>query len=285
MIHIKEKLVQFWKDEAPRVKDRGHTCFIGDIPFHPELKKFFLEFHHKNKNAIAVVDRYPSTDGSYHAINIAFDHAIDLLAGRLCVEKDDASDAPIYAVEADSIHNPRYKDTNKNYNIKKSKDFKKASKLARQHIKAFDFLQVQNTNRYAFLSAQGDINQKGRSKLASTFRIEVSDMLQEVKAMTLAGYTPSTAAFSNAMAFINEEGAEAQRAATYKPRKAFVWLMPTCAVYKYDGDVEPQTAHTVEELPEEIRNKIAVLNIGEKNSPIIDVGVKVDDTKYWVFMS
>jgi hypothetical protein len=28
-----------------------------------------------------------------------------------------------------------------------------------------------------------------------------------------------------------------------------------------------------------------VLNIGERNSPIIDVGVKVDDTKYWVFMS
>jgi len=285
MIHIKEKLVQHCKEDAARARERGHTCFIEDVPFHPELKKFFLEFHHKNKNAVAVIDKYPSSNSVYRSIGIAFDHAVDLVVGRMRVAVDAASGAPVYEVEADSIENPRYKTTNENYNIKRSKDFQKASKLVRQHLKSFEFSKVRRDNMYAFLSAQEGINQKGRGKLANTFRIELSDMLQEVKAMTLAGYTPSTAAFSKAMAFLNEEGAEAQRAATYKPRKAFVWLMPTCATYQYDGETEFRTAHTVEELPEDIRNKIAVLQITEPNSGIIDVGVKVDDTKYWVFVA
>jgi hypothetical protein len=40
----------------------------------------------------------------------------------------------------------------------------------------------------------------------------------------------------------------------------------------------------MEDMPQELRDKVAVLQIGSVQQPIIDVGVKVDDTKYWVFL-
>ena len=75
---------------------------------------------------------------------------------------------------------------------------------------------------------------------------------------------------------------ELKQVAKYKPKATFVWLKSDRA-HIVDPDGVETVAHTMEDVPEDIRNKIAVLQIGTDNSAVINVGVKVDDTKYWVF--
>ena len=48
---------------------------------------------------------------------------------------------------------------------------------------------------------------------------------------------------------------------------------------------EPVVAYKLDDVPEDIRNKVAVLQIGEDGHAIMDVGVKVTPTTFWVFES
>ena len=77
-----------------------------------------------------------------------------------------------------------------------------------------------------------------------------------------------------------------KRTANYRPKKIFVWVKPDRVEYQYDTtDGEPVVAYKLDDVPEDIRNKVAVLQIGEKNHAIMDVGMKVTETTYWVFES
>jgi hypothetical protein len=64
----------------------------------------------------------------------------------------------------------------------------------------------------------------------------------------------------------------------------FVWAQTNRVIYQYENDPVQHVANSVDEVPENIRNKVMVLQIGNKHSAIVDVGIKVDDTKYWVFL-
>jgi hypothetical protein len=297
MIHIKEKMRANALTNAATAKRCGHTCFLGSedgdmVAVLPTLKNFFMEYQHKHKNAVAVIERFAGhridtehdTFFVQSKITIAFDYALDLPVGIMEVLTDDKGKT-VYSVTSDTIENERYKPHNPKYRVKESRDFKTAVKTARQHLKAFDFTQVMRDTLYVCTSARDSIAQGGYNAISQALRFNTSELMQEIRAMVVSGYTPKTEAFANAATFVREKGDEMERVKNYRPQQVFVWLQPHCAVYQYMGNPEAHTAHTVDELPEEVRNKIAVLNIGEKNSPIIDVGVKVDDTKYWVFMS
>lgn len=297
MIHIKEKIRGNVLANFTTAKRCGHTCFLGSedgdmVAVLPSLKNFFMEYQHKHKNAVAVIERFAGhrintehdTFFAHNKISIAFDYALDLTVGQMSVFPD-GNGKVIYRVESNSIRNERYKLTNPNYNAKESRDFKIAVKTARQHLREVAFANVRKEAEYTCEAARSSITGAADLAIRGALRMSVPDLLHEVKGMISLGYTPKTAAFLNAVEFIKDKGDELERVKNYKPTAVFVWLQPHCAVYQYSGNPEAHTAHTVDELPEEIRNKIAVLNIGERNSPIIDVGVKVDDTKYWVFMS
>jgi hypothetical protein len=297
MIHIKEKVRNNVTAHTAAAKRCGHTSFLGSedgdiVAVAPALKNFFMEYQHKHKNAVAVVERFAGhridteheTFFVQNKITIAFDYALDIPVGIMEVFADDKGKT-VYSVTSDTIENERYRPHNIKHRTKESRDFKTAVKTARQHLKPFDFARVMRDALFVYTSARESIAQGGHNAISQATRFNTSDLMQEIRAMVVSGYTPKTAAFADAAAFIKEKGDEMERMKNYRPDTVFVWLQPHCAVYQYTGNAEARTAHTVEELPEEIRNKIAVLNIGEKNSPIIDVGVKVDDTKYWVFMS
>jgi hypothetical protein len=79
------------------------------------------------------------------------------------------------------------------------------------------------------------------------------------------------------------EGEMMKELLAYKPRKCFVWAKPDRVEYRYD-DEQVVVAFNIGEVPEDIRNKVAVLQIAEKASPIKDVGVKVSESTYWLFV-
>jgi hypothetical protein len=105
---------------------------------------------------------------------------------------------------------------------------------------------------------------------------------QEIDNMIRTGYVPITEKFREAVKLMEEQGEELIRIVNYKPKKMFVWIKPDRVEYQpHTG--EPVIAYKLEDVPEEIRNKVAVLQIGDKGHAVMDVGVMVTPTTFWVF--
>jgi hypothetical protein len=273
----------------------GHQHWLFDsVPVTPQLARFVTEFAHRNQplvpsfNDTKTARTTASAGGDIHhvysGISLAIADTPDVPIGALWVERDpDSTIGHRYFVSSNRIINDRYKNWNDNYHIKSSKDFKKAVKIAKQYVIPTSFREMCHQNQEALKTASMQINGPASEKLREITRMNGDFVRMEIEHMVRCGYTPLTKEFNEALKLIATEGQELLRISNYKPRKAFVWLKTDKALYQVDGEDE-RIATTVEDLPEDIRNKIAVLQIGANKSAIMDVGVKVDDTKYWVFL-
>ena len=271
-----------------------HDAYIENaVPVLPKLKKFYDEVKHKYPSITFVLSKYPSimTFNSkdpdveypvYGSIDIAFSDATDIIVGALYYETDKNGNDR-YGVISDRISNEKYSQWHKSYHSKCTKNFKSAVKNALQYIKPTQITDLNNPSSVRNFINES-INEVARDKLNEAMRIPIADLKTEIQMMIASGYVPKTPKFVNAFNMVRDEGEELARIENYKPDMVFVWLKPDRAEY-IGKDGSPMVAHTVEELPEELRNKIAVLQISEINHPIMDVGMKVGDTKYWVFLS
>jgi hypothetical protein len=283
----REKFVDVYNDAV----NHGHTSFIEDVvPVAPGLKKFYDEFKHKNPEVAFVINASPrhtvnkSADEIYfvyNTIRITYTDAPDLILGALMVTYNENRET-LYGVGSESIRNERYASHNNEHRIKRSKDFKTAIKTARQYLKPMSVKNLCNDLHHVRDMAQSQITSPASAKMYEAFNIAQSAVREEVEAMLSFGYTPKTQAFTKAFDLLRTEGEELKRIANYKPKATFVWLKTTSA-HMVNSYGEETVAHTMDAVPEDIRNKIAVLQIGSNRSAVMNVGVKVDDTKYWVF--
>ena len=282
-----------FQDVAERAKEKGWAHWIGDIPVHKELLAFYKAFKDKRYNIVPCVDVGTKTvwkrdaDGEahtgtsvYQTIGITFPDTPNFRVGKLIVTEDNGV---VYCVESEKIENEKYSSGSDGYNIRQSKDMKKALKVAVQFLKPLDYDDVMNRSSQPFRSGVTQLRDAARYKLHDKLDIGRSDMAQEVAHMIASGYVPSTTSFKNALDLIMTEGAELRRMQDYKPRACFVWVKPNSLSYKFTEDKEVTECTQMDDVPELIRNKLAVLQIAKNGDAIADVGVRVSDITYWVF--
>lgn len=273
------------------LENHTHEAFIEDVvPVPLPLKKFYDELKHKNPNVTFVVSggtryRMHTSDLTsytvYGQVGIAYIDAPDIVVGKIMLDTN-KDDEPLYCVYSKQIKNDRYSSYNDDYNVKRTKKFKDAIKTAGQYLKPKTAKDILDDNTDALDRAHSQITMPATSKLHEACSISTSFIREEIEAMLAFGYTPKTAQFLKAFELMRDEGEELKRIARYKPKATFVWLKPNQA-HLIAPDGTETIAYTMDVVPEDIRNKIAVLQIGSDNSAVINVGVKVDDTKYWVF--
>ena len=274
--------------EDTQMKDIGLIEDIVPVPL--GLRRFYNELKHKQPTMTFIMGGSPRfkvrlTDADscyvFGHIGIAYTDAPDILVGKIRLDIN-ANNEPVYCVESPEIRNDRFASYNDEYHIKRTKKFKDAVKTATTYLKPKDTKSVLEDTRHVFESAQSQIKSPAAHKLYEACAIQHHIVQQEIEAMLAFGYTPKTPQFIKAFELMRDEGEELKQVAKYKPKASFVWLKSDRAhIIAHDG-VET-VAHTMDDVPEDIRNKIAVLQIGADNSAIINVGVKVDNTKYWVF--
>ena len=108
------------------------------------------------------------------------------------------------------------------------------------------------------------------------------DLRDELFHMVEQGYKPKNATFASAMAYVIETKDEYERNQQYSPERVFVWIKPDGVVYKHGK--EETSVPNVEALPEEIRGKMFVLMVSDKDTFIDEVGMKSGDNKFWVIL-
>jgi hypothetical protein len=274
-------------------RTNNHEYWIGDIPVRKEMVAFFKAFKDKRYNIVPCVDK-PSTvfwkrddEGEsigvpvYDTLGITFPDAKDFRSGKIIVSHD-GTDMQ-YCVESKKIENEKYAYHSDGYNIRQSKDMKKALKIAMTYLKPLGYDDVLNNCRDQLSNGIENLRSPARERLHERLSVQRSDMAQEVAHMIASGYVPSTKAFKDAVDLIAQEGAELRRMQDYKPRACFVWVKPNSLSYRFTDETQVTECTSMDDVPEFVRNKLAVLQIAKNGDAITDVGIRVSDITYWVF--
>jgi hypothetical protein len=264
-------------------KKNNHQHWIDDIPVSPEMLKFFNELKYKRRNIVARVD-CKVYGGMFEGVGISYQDSPDFPLGKMFVEDAPDGKGKLYCVQSDRIKNEKFKEGSDGYETKKSKDFTKGVKLALTYLKPFSVDEIMDTSITSLENGLYRMRSKPQDTLDEATTIGSERVMEEVDNMVRSGYVPVTAQFKEAMVLFQKQGEELKRIAKYKPKKIFVWVKPDRVEYQpHTG--EPVVAYKLDDVPEDIRNKVAVLQIGDKNQAIMDVGMKVTETTYWVFES
>ena len=274
-------------------RTNNHEHWIGDIPVRKEMVVFFKSFKDKRYNIVPCVDKSPTifwkrdAEGEsigmpvFDKLGITFPDAKDFRSGSIIIAHD-GTDMQ-YCVESDKIENEKYASHSEGYNIRQSKDMKKALKIAMTYLKPLGYDDVLNRCRDQLSNGIEHLRSPAREKLHERLSVQRSDMAQEVAHMIASGYVPSTKAFKDAVDLIAQEGAELRRMQDYKPRACFVWVKPNSLSYRFTDETQVTECTSMDDVPEFVRNKLAVLQIAKNGDAIADVGMRVSDITYWVF--
>jgi len=277
---------------AEKARELGHEHWIGDIPVRKEMVAFFKAFKDKRYNIVPCIDDNTKTiwkrsdDGEsiaipvYNTLGITFPDATDFRSGKLHI----MGDAEVqYCVESKKIENEKYACHSDGYNIRQSKDVKKALKVAMTYLKPLTYDDILDRCRDPLHRGIEHLRSPARERLHERLSIQRNDIAQEVAHMIASGYVPSTKAFKDALDLLVKDGAELKRMQDYKPRACFVWVKPNSLSYKFPDEMQVTECTSMDDVPEFVRNKLAVLQIAKNGDAITDVGIRVSDITYWVF--
>jgi hypothetical protein len=214
-------------------------------------------------------------------LGITFPDATDFRSGSIIIAHD-GTDMQ-YCVESKKIQNEKYAYHSDGYNIRQSKDMKKALKVALTYLKPLGYDDIQSRCRDELQRGLDNLRSPARERLHERLSIQRNDIAQEVAHMIASGYVPSTPSFKIAVDLIAQEGAELRRMQDYKPRACFVWVKPNSLSYKFTDETQVTECTSMDDVPEFVRNKLAVLQIAKNGDAIADVGMRVSDITYWVF--
>lgn len=270
-------------------KQNNHGFWIGDIPVTGTLLKFYNEIKYKRSDMIVHTDHRPARYNGleyfvFADLSVAYKDCPTVRVGRIGLQLNDAKQIE-YVVESDRIMNEKYASYSEGYRIKTTKKFANGVKNALQYLKPKSFTEVLASTGVELERAIANMKEPAQNKLYEASRMQRGDILQELQYMVAAGYQPATESFRKSLNILREQGAELQAMDNYKPRKCFVWAKTDKVEYRYEGDNEPTVVFNLQDVPENIRDKIAVLQINEgSKTALMDVGFKIDNDKYWVFV-
>jgi len=276
-----------YQDVYNEAKTNAHAHWIGDIPVPLNLMKFYNEIKFKRPDIVVRIDKRPMYYNGknyrvFGELALAYKDAPELECGVIGVEAGTTSSELLFVVESKRIKNEKFAEHSEGYRSKKTKDFVKATKNALQYIKPVTFEELRAEHNYTLESSLHGIREPAYNKLYQAGSVGRTAVIDEVRNMIRMGYQPTTQSFKDAFALIASEGDELERINNYKPQKCFVWMKPDRVEYKYEG-ADRVVAHDQKDVPEEIINKVSVLQIGNVGTPIMDVGVKVNATMYWLY--
>jgi hypothetical protein len=188
-----------------------------------------------------------------------------------------------YWVRSRLIKNEKYGHWNRSqFESKFSKHMKNIVKEAVKALKPLDYEEVKEEH-------EGNINRQidmvGRqavSKANSFIKLDTFEIFPELLHMHNTGYTPSTPKMAKAIAYAVENKQELEKYYNYNPKKCMIWVRPNIVVYEIDNELKQ--VNTTNELPENLRGKLFVLDITDKGQFVEDVGMKQDGGVYWVLL-
>jgi hypothetical protein len=194
---------------------------------------------------------------------------VDFYSGKFFISNDNIKDGrSVYR------HTGQYKE---------SKHIKNIVRIAKKTLAPYTFTQVATKSSDQFNREVSSIYQRQMGKFKQSTQIEFMDMYKEVQNILASGYKPTTTGFKRVVDFISANREDIDKYWQYDPAHYFVWINNHGVEFKRKDQLEPTHVANRDELPDEIKGKMAILDITDTRSYIEEVGFKENDSAYWVF--
>ena len=188
-----------------------------------------------------------------------------------------------YKITSRKIQNDRFGHWGNEHSSRRTKDMKKALKIAMEHIDPFQWHEISNKGRRNAERAHEQWT-NADNKAVYPFRIGHEEMYEEIKYLVGMGIQFKTEQFKKAAAGI-EAYEEMIRKVNIKPKFNTVIVRPDKTIFIPDGRaLEPQELSDVEALPEEARNGVALLKLVEKDKLLPEIGYRGGENTYFILV-
>lgn len=265
----------------------GHEHFYENIPVYKPQILDILNAVRKKKPELIVVGgsrqrtHYAQNNvqvTTYRELNLAYANLPEQVVGAI------GFDGEVYTVNSRLIENAKYSAwSSYDHHTKKSKHMNNIVKEALKYLLPTQFKEVVEESISSFNTHIGQIRDDARQGMRYALHRTIDDLRDELFNMVEQGYKPKNTSIASAMAYVVETKETFERNQSYDPERAFVWVKPECVVYRRGKD-DPRQVGSTDELPEEIRGKLFVLMVSDKDVFIDEVGMKAGDNKFWVIL-
>lgn len=217
-------------------------------------------------------------DGVVQSLDIYFDDDPNNRVGVIGVERYN----DIYWITNRNITDGRNSWSRGEGATKQSKHAKNILTIAKKTLKPLSIFQVMESIKRDFESNINGLRSTWSWNVNratdNAFSLAYEDMVH----LKSIGYQPRTQKFQKAMDYLYENRANIDKYSNYDPHYHFVWVKPNSVEYVPKDSKEPIRVASLNDLPEDIRGKMFVLDISDEKQFIEDVGRKENKTAYWV---
>ena len=232
----------------------------------------------------------------YNTLEILHGDDMSIIIGKISNIGGDGD----YVLHSPNIANEKYSRHNPDYYTKATSDSKRAMKNALTYLKPVTLEQVVDKSRSKIRNAfDGMVEAVSDLKGILRNRIDRDSdaLIMEFRNMIATGYQPVTQHFRDLADEVREAESALDELQDYDPKRVFVRILESRVEFvghegesAYDRSMglfrtKPQTVATFADLPQEIQDRINVLqitNIGDKG--IKDVGARTGHNTYVVYL-
>lgn len=264
----------------------GHQHFYEQIPlFSPRIIDLLNAVKKKRPELIVVGGSRKRTHfvennvqlHTYRELELAYANLPEQVVGAIGFDGD------VYTVNCRLIENARFSAwSSYDYHTKKSKHMNNIVKEALKHLLPTQLKEVVAESVDKFDRYINNIRDSARQGMRHTLSRTNDELRDELFHMVEQGYKPKNASIASAMAYVVETKESYERNQQYSPERGFVWIKPEGVVYKRGK--EEITLPNTDALPEDVRGKLFVLMVSDKDTFIDEVGMKAGDNKFWVIL-
>ena len=245
-----------------------------------------ISFKPKNMNTWGVIkDEYPNgvCDEVYAFHSTDLNNHIGVL-GVSNYSNNSDSHKPKYGITSINIQDGRNtygSDGAYKYSIHS----KNIVRIAKKVFKPFTFDQIANRCRREFKNSIDSLGNNMRWELRQNTCDGVEHLIADWENLYHLGYTPKNEKFKKMMQYVMDNKAKIDKYHNYNPEHYFVLVKDGEVQYRLNSAKdfgEPYIVPSKDDLPEDIRGKLFVLDITDKSTFVEEVGLKENDGAYWI---
>jgi hypothetical protein len=190
---------------------------------------------------------------------------------------------PKYGITSINIDDGR-RTYGKEGSFKYSIHAKNIVRVAKKAFKPFTFDQIANKAKQKFKDAVDSLNSSMRWELRQKTCDGYEHFIDDWENLFHSGYEPKNAKFKQMMEYVMANKERIDKYHNYNPDHYFVLVKDNEVQYRLNSakGEQPRLVPNKDDLPEDIKGKLFVLDITDKQSFVEDIGLKENDGAYWI---
>lgn len=187
-----------------------------------------------------------------------------------------------YLVGSANITNGVGHDWRSKVQQKESKHIKKILKVVKDTMHPYTLDQIMGEHDQQFKREVDNFKGGWQYSFNVATHITNENYFLELDNMIQQGYKPLTDSMKSTLEYVRQNKDDLLEKINFNPNYTFVWLGTKSVQFKRISDTQTSIVNTRDELPDEVKGKMAVLDLSDPKEFMNGIGFRENKNAYWV---